>query len=158
MQHHVRLIVSQTVSFFNNFPTDTFVLFCSRGVYFACTLFHEDKVLVTSEEFLPVVEVDDNYPASVNNDFHWLMKIGCTWSDVKALRQDMERSLSSSSAHFRIKLLQAAAQHQVLSGFVFLRSEPPSNQVEYSLNSHEYSRAFRRRSVCRISVNCTTSR
>lgn len=41
------------------------------------------------------------------------LKIGCTWSDVKSLRQDMERSLSSSNAHFRIKLLQAAAQLQV---------------------------------------------
>lgn len=46
-----------------------------RGVYFACTIFHEDKVLVTTEEFPPVVEVDDTYPASVNNDFHWLMKV-----------------------------------------------------------------------------------
>lgn len=32
-------------------------------------------MLVTSEEFPPVVEVDDTYPASVNNDFHWLMKV-----------------------------------------------------------------------------------
>lgn len=46
-----------------------------RGVYFACIVFHEDKVLVTTEEFPPVVEVDDTYPASVNNDFHWLMKV-----------------------------------------------------------------------------------
>jgi hypothetical protein len=30
---------------------------------------------VTTEEFPPVVEVDDTYPASVNNDFHWLMKV-----------------------------------------------------------------------------------
>jgi hypothetical protein len=47
----------------------------NRGVYFACIVFHEDKVLVTTEEFPPVVEVDDTYPASVNNDFHWLMKV-----------------------------------------------------------------------------------
>jgi len=47
----------------------------TRGVYFACIVFHEDKVLVTTEEFPPVVEVDDTYPASVNNDFHWLMKV-----------------------------------------------------------------------------------
>lgn len=40
----------------------------------ACIIFHEDKVLVTTEDFPPVVEVDDTYPASVNNDFHWLMK------------------------------------------------------------------------------------
>lgn len=87
-----------------------------RGVYFACLVFHEDKILVTTEEFPPVVEIDDTYPASVNNDFHWLMKIGCTWSDVKTLRQDMERNSSSSNSHFRIKLLQAAAQLQSALG------------------------------------------
>ncbi len=32
---------------------------------------------------------------------------------MKTLRQDMERSSSSANAHFRIKLLQAAAQLQV---------------------------------------------
>lgn len=48
---------------------------CDRGVYFACVVCHEDKILVTTEEFPPVVEVDDTYPASVNNDFHWLMKV-----------------------------------------------------------------------------------
>lgn len=48
--------------------------FINRGVYLACIIFHEDKVLVTTEDFPPVVEVDDTYPASVNNDFHWLMK------------------------------------------------------------------------------------
>ena len=32
---------------------------------------------MTTEEFPPVVEVDDTYPASVHNDFHWLMKV-CT--------------------------------------------------------------------------------
>ncbi|PSN43050.1 hypothetical protein C0J52_23158 [Blattella germanica] len=62
-----------------------------RGVFLACLLYHEDKVLVTNEDFLPVA---------------------CTWDDVKSLRQDMERSLSSSAVHFRIKLLQAAAQMQ----------------------------------------------
>jgi hypothetical protein len=41
------------------------------------------------------------------------MKVACTWDDVKSLRQDMEKSHSSSTNHFRIKLLQAAAQMQV---------------------------------------------
>ncbi|KAK7791464.1 hypothetical protein R5R35_002385 [Gryllus longicercus] len=40
------------------------------------------------------------------------MKVDCTWDDVKSLCQDMEKSLSSSTVHFRIKLLQAAAQMQ----------------------------------------------
>nr|CAD7411331.1 unnamed protein product [Timema cristinae] len=83
-----------------------------RGVFLACLLYHEDKVLVTNEDFLPVIEVDETYPSCIYNDFHWLMKVACTWDDVKSLRQDMEKSLSSSTVHFRIKLLQAAAQMQ----------------------------------------------
>ncbi|XP_021938463.1 ankyrin repeat and fibronectin type-III domain-containing protein 1 isoform X2 [Zootermopsis nevadensis] len=83
-----------------------------RGVFLACLLYHEDKVLVTNEDFLPVIEVDETYPSCIYHDFHWLMKVACTWDDVKSLRQDMERSLSSSAVHFRIKLLQAAAHMQ----------------------------------------------
>ncbi|XP_076679747.1 ankyrin repeat and fibronectin type III domain containing protein wide awake isoform X3 [Andrena cerasifolii] len=83
-----------------------------RGVFLACLLYHEDKVLVTNEDFLPVIEIDETYPSCIYNDFHWLMKVACTWDDVKTLRQDMEKSHSSSTNHFRIKLLQAAAQMQ----------------------------------------------
>ncbi|XP_017888104.1 uncharacterized protein LOC108629762 isoform X1 [Ceratina calcarata] len=83
-----------------------------RGVFLACLLYHEDKVLVTNEDFLPVIEIDETYPSCIYNDFHWLMKVACTWDDVKVLRQDMEKSHSSSTNHFRIKLLQAAAQMQ----------------------------------------------
>ncbi|XP_051173974.1 uncharacterized protein LOC127289823 isoform X4 [Leptopilina boulardi] len=83
-----------------------------RGVFLACLLYHEDKVLVTNEDFLPVIEVDETYPSCIYNDFHWLMKIACTWDDVKSLRQDMEKSHTSSTNHFRIKLLQAASQMQ----------------------------------------------
>ncbi|KAK0091746.1 hypothetical protein PV326_002758 [Microctonus aethiopoides] len=83
-----------------------------RGVYLACLLYHEDKVLVTNEDFLPVIEVDETYPSCIYNDFHWLMKVACTWDNVKTLRQDMEKSHGSPMNHFRLKLLQAAAQMQ----------------------------------------------
>ena len=36
-----------------------------------------------------------------------------TWEDARALRQDLERAGSSSSAPFRMKLLQAAATMKV---------------------------------------------
>ncbi|XP_041977983.1 uncharacterized protein LOC121732232 isoform X2 [Aricia agestis] len=86
-----------------------------RGVYLACIVYHEDKVLVTSEEFLPVIEVDETYPACIYTDFHWLMKVSCSWDEVKALRCDMEKH-TSSSIHFRLKLLTAAAQMQSALG------------------------------------------
>jgi hypothetical protein len=49
--------------------------FCCRGVFLACLLYHEDKVLVTNEDFLPVIEVDETYPSCIYHDFHWLMKV-----------------------------------------------------------------------------------
>lgn len=46
-----------------------------RGIYLACILYHEDKVLVTNEDFLPVVEIDENYPSCLHTDYNWLMKV-----------------------------------------------------------------------------------
>lgn len=84
-----------------------------RGIFLATLFYHEDKILVTNEDFLPVIEVDETYsPSCMYNDFHWLMKVGCTWEDVKSLRQDMEKCQGSSMNHSKLKLLQAAAQMQ----------------------------------------------
>lgn len=41
----------------------------------ACLLYHEDKVLVTNDNFLPVIEVDENYPRKIHNDFYWFFKV-----------------------------------------------------------------------------------
>ncbi|XP_031618328.1 uncharacterized protein LOC116337694 isoform X3 [Contarinia nasturtii] len=82
-----------------------------RGIFLACILYHEDKILVTNEDFLPVIEIDETYPSSLHTDYHWLMKVACTWDDVKSLRTDMERN-STSAVHFRTKLLTAACQMQ----------------------------------------------
>lgn len=77
----------------------------------ACILYHEDKVLVTNEDFVPVIEIDETYPSCLTTDYHWLMKVACTWDDVKSLRSDMEKN-STSATHFRTKLLAAACQMQ----------------------------------------------
>lgn len=82
-----------------------------RGIYLACILYHEDKVLVTNEDFLPVIEIDETFPSCIHNDHHWLMKVACTWDDTKSLRADMEKH-ASSAIHFRTKLLSAALQMQ----------------------------------------------
>jgi len=39
-----------------------------RGVFLACLLYHEDKVLVTNEDFLPMIEIDETYPSCIYND------------------------------------------------------------------------------------------
>lgn len=46
-----------------------------RSIYLASILFCEDKILVTNEDFLPVIEIDDTYPSNFNNDYYWLMKV-----------------------------------------------------------------------------------
>lgn len=83
-----------------------------RGIYLACILYHEDKVLVTNEDFLPVIEIDEVFPNCIHTDLHWLMKVSCSWDDIKSLKSDMEKH-ASSAVHFRIKLLSAALQMQV---------------------------------------------
>ena len=46
-----------------------------RGVYLASIMYNEDKVLVTAEDYLPIVEVDENFPSNVQQDFLWFMKV-----------------------------------------------------------------------------------
>ncbi|XP_066139820.1 ankyrin repeat and fibronectin type-III domain-containing protein 1 isoform X3 [Euwallacea fornicatus] len=82
-----------------------------RGIYLACILYHEDKVLVTNEEFLPVIEVDESFPSCINGDLYWLMRVANTWDDTKCLKNVMEEH-TSSTLHFRTKLLLAALQMQ----------------------------------------------
>lgn len=47
-----------------------------RGVYLASLLFTDDeKLLVTLDENIPIIEVDDNHPSTFLQDFCWLMKV-----------------------------------------------------------------------------------
>lgn len=80
-------------------------------MYLACILYHEDRVLVTNEDFMPVIEIDETFPSSIYNDLHWLMKISCTWNESKLIRLEMEKNVSST-IHFRSKMLSAVIQMQ----------------------------------------------
>ncbi|XP_023175624.2 uncharacterized protein LOC111602668 isoform X2 [Drosophila hydei] len=90
-----------------------------RGIYFSCIVHCDEKILVTSEDFPPVIEIDESYPSALHMDYYWLMKVACTWEDVKSLRADMERNLSSP-VHFRTKLLSAVCQMQSALGIMDL--------------------------------------
>lgn len=46
-----------------------------RGIYLACILYCDDKIFVTNEDFIPVIEIDETYPSNLNNDYYWLMKV-----------------------------------------------------------------------------------
>ncbi|KAJ8013464.1 hypothetical protein DPEC_G00030060 [Dallia pectoralis] len=94
-----------------------FVKTLKRGVYLAAVFYHKDSVLVTTEDHIPIVEVDDSYGSSLMQDFLWFTKLSCMWEDVRWLRQSMSVSLSSSSTlQARQKMLSAAGQLQNLLG------------------------------------------
>lgn len=96
-----------------------FLLYIHSGIYFSCIVYCDDKVLVTSEDFPPVIEIDESFPSALHIDYYWLMKVACTWEDVKSLRSDMERNLTSP-VHFRTKLLSAVCQMQSALGITDL--------------------------------------
>lgn len=46
-----------------------------RGVYLAAIFYHQDSLLVTAEDQIPIVEVDDSYSSSLMHDFLWFTKV-----------------------------------------------------------------------------------
>ncbi|XP_076120935.1 ankyrin repeat and fibronectin type-III domain-containing protein 1 isoform X2 [Alosa pseudoharengus] len=94
-----------------------FVKTLKRGIYVAAVFYHKDSVLVTSEDQIPIVEVDDSYSSTFMQDFLWFTKLSCMWDDVRWLRQSMAVSSSSSSTlQARQKMLAAVGQLQNLLG------------------------------------------
>uniref|UniRef100_UPI00398E95E2 ankyrin repeat and fibronectin type-III domain-containing protein 1-like n=1 Tax=Pristiophorus japonicus TaxID=55135 RepID=UPI00398E95E2 len=86
-------------------------------VYIAAIFYHKDNVLVTNDDQIPIVEIDDSYSSSMMQDFLWFTKLSCTWEEVRWLRQNLSASVSSSSAlQARHKMLSAAAHLQTLLG------------------------------------------
>ncbi|XP_034415260.1 ankyrin repeat and fibronectin type-III domain-containing protein 1 [Cyclopterus lumpus] len=97
--------------------SNKFVKTLKRGIYLAAVFYHQDSLLVTAEDQIPIVEVDDSYSSSLMQDFLWFTKLSCMWEDVRWLRQSMAVSTSSSSTlQARHKMLSAASQLQNLLG------------------------------------------
>nr|XP_055031561.1 ankyrin repeat and fibronectin type-III domain-containing protein 1 isoform X1 [Misgurnus anguillicaudatus] len=97
--------------------SNKFVKTLKRGVYIASVFYHKDNLLVTNEDQIPIVEVDDSYSSSLMQDFLWFTKLSCMWEDVRWLRQSLAVSTSSSSTlQSRQKMLTAAGQLQNLLG------------------------------------------
>lgn len=91
-----------------------------RGIYLSCIIHHEDKVLVTNEEFVPVIEIDDTYPNNLNSEFQWLTKVAqCTSEDLKSFRASLDRN-SSSATQFRLKVVNALLLMQSVLGLADL--------------------------------------
>lgn len=46
-----------------------------RGLYLSVILFYKDNLLVTNEDQIPIVEIDDSHSSSVMQDFLWFTKV-----------------------------------------------------------------------------------
>lgn len=60
-------------------PPSTFcdgsVLSPSRGLYLTSIFYRDDNILVTSEDQIPIVEVEDSFSVSLMQDFLWFTKV-----------------------------------------------------------------------------------
>lgn len=58
----------------------------SRGLYLTSIFYRDDNILVTSEDQIPIVEVEDSFSASLMQDFLWFTKVDKSRSLVTTLR------------------------------------------------------------------------
>jgi len=82
-------------------------------LYLGCVLYHEDKVLMTNEDALPLILVDDLTgvdQATVYSEFHWFCKLSHMWSDVDKLKSKI--SGAEKKFGLKTKLVGAAAAMQ----------------------------------------------
>ncbi|XP_075439866.1 ankyrin repeat and fibronectin type-III domain-containing protein 1-like [Ascaphus truei] len=97
--------------------SNKFVKTLKRGLYIAVIFYYKDNMLVTNEDQIPIVEIDDSSTSSIMQDFLWFTKLSSMWDDIRWLRQSMSISMSSSTAlQARQKMLAATAQIQNLLG------------------------------------------
>ncbi|KAI6076759.1 Ankyrin repeat and fibronectin type-III domain-containing protein 1-like isoform X1 [Aix galericulata] len=89
-----------------------------RGLYLTAIFYKDDNILVTHEDQIPVVEIDDTYSCLLMQDFLWFTKVSCMWDEILWLRQCVTVSQSSCSCilQTRFKMLLAISQMQGLLG------------------------------------------
>ncbi|XP_046888294.1 ankyrin repeat and fibronectin type-III domain-containing protein 1 [Hypomesus transpacificus] len=99
-------------------PTSKFVKSLKRGLYLTTILYRDDNILVTPEDQIPVVEIDDSYSSSVMQDFLWFTKVSYLWEEIPWLQQCLSPSQSSCSCTLqtRLKMLQAVSHLQGMLG------------------------------------------
>uniref|UniRef100_A0A8C4ELN8 Ankyrin repeat and fibronectin type-III domain-containing protein 1 n=1 Tax=Dicentrarchus labrax TaxID=13489 RepID=A0A8C4ELN8_DICLA len=99
-------------------PTSKFVKSLKRGLYLTSIFYRDDNVLVTPEDQIPIVEVEDSYPSSLMQDFLWFTKVSYLWEEIPWLQQCLSPSQSSCSCTLqtRLKMLQAVSQLQGMLG------------------------------------------
>uniref|UniRef100_A0A4W3HF45 Uncharacterized protein n=1 Tax=Callorhinchus milii TaxID=7868 RepID=A0A4W3HF45_CALMI len=56
-------------------PTSKFVKNLKRGLYLTAIFYKGEDILVTHEDQIPVVDMDDSYSSSLMQDFLWFTKV-----------------------------------------------------------------------------------
>ncbi|KAM7372350.1 hypothetical protein PAMP_009526 [Pampus punctatissimus] len=98
-----------------------FVRLLQRGVYLATVFYYKENILLTSEDQLPLVEIQC-CSTSITHDFLWFAKLSCAWQQVPWLQQALSSADSSSSSLLqnRHNILRAVSQLQSSLGTVDL--------------------------------------
>ena len=82
-------------------------------MYLASLVYSEDsKILVTTDDIIPIVEVSEAMSVSISADFVWLANLSCTWEQVQSMCDLSEEYTSSPAVQFRNKLLHAVLDMQ----------------------------------------------
>ncbi|XP_075575100.1 ankyrin repeat and fibronectin type-III domain-containing protein 1 [Pelecanus crispus] len=99
-------------------PGSKFLKTLKRGLYLTAIFYKDDNILVTHEDQVPLVEIDDTYSCLLMQDFLWFTKVSCMWDEILWLRQCVTVSQSSCSCilQTRFKMLLAISQMQGLLG------------------------------------------
>uniref|UniRef100_A0A8R1HMY2 Ras-associating domain-containing protein n=1 Tax=Caenorhabditis japonica TaxID=281687 RepID=A0A8R1HMY2_CAEJA len=89
----------------------------SHGVYLAALVYTEGKVLVTVDDCVPIVPVDENVTTVSQDDHHWLIKMSMCWDQINGLMDNNPNAYSNNvSLSFRNKLYSAAFAMQEALG------------------------------------------
>ena len=99
----------------------------SNRLYICCLLYHEDKILMTNEEHLPLISILDDSSSfslldvNIQQEFHWFSKLSYMWKDIDILKHKLndldKRNGGDGPNNIRTKLLNAISSLQdILSG------------------------------------------
>ncbi|KAK7919712.1 hypothetical protein WMY93_010996 [Mugilogobius chulae] len=98
--------------------TSKFVKSLKRGLYLTTIMYRDDNVLVTPEDQIPIVEIEDSYSNSLMQDFLWFTKVTYLWEEIPWLQQCLSLTQTSCSCTLqtRLKMLQAISHLQGMLG------------------------------------------
>uniref|UniRef100_A0A0N5AB76 Fibronectin type-III domain-containing protein n=1 Tax=Syphacia muris TaxID=451379 RepID=A0A0N5AB76_9BILA len=87
-----------------------FVRNVQQGVYLTTVVFTDHKLLSTTDDYIPVLPIDENICTITKEDLYWAMKLSLCWDNIQIYSDN--RECSSSSAYFRSKFIEAVTEMQ----------------------------------------------